>query len=183
MRVPVAWRCRNVNVGRAMFAQGEESARVNGERGNNPMPIIVPTVRRTDSLYAKLGGRSSLDAIVEEFYGRVLEDPALAPCFAGMNEAALRNRQVQFLTQALGGPAVYRGEPMGPVHEHLPPKDSTYARVAKHLAATLRSLRISKDMAEEVVALVAPLRAEIVNRDTNQAARPPKGEAAMAQLP
>ena len=144
------------------------------------MPIIVPTVRRTDSLYAKLGGRSSLDAIVEEFYGRVLEDPALAPCFAGMNEAALRNRQVQFLTQALGGPAVYRGEPMGPVHEHLPPKDSTYARVAKHLAATLRSLRISKDMAEEVVALVAPLRAEIVNRDTNQAARPPKGEAAMA---
>jgi methyl-accepting chemotaxis protein len=165
---------------REEFAQAEESARVNGEGGNNPMSIIVPTVRRTDSLYAKLGGRSSLDAIVEEFYGRVLEDPALAPCFARTNQAELRNRQVQFLAQALGGPAVYRGEPMGPVHEHLPPEDSTYARVAKHLAATLRSLRISKDMAEEVVALVAPLRAEIVNRDTNPAARPLKGEAAMA---
>jgi methyl-accepting chemotaxis protein len=162
------------------FAHAEKVARVNRAGGNNPMSVIVPTVRRTDSLYAKLGGRSSLDAIVEEFYGRVLADPALAPCFARTNEAELRNRQVQFLTHALGGPAIYRGEPIGPVHEHLPPEDSTYARVAKHLAATLRSLRISKDMAEEVVALVAPLRAEIVNRDTNPAARPPKGEAAMA---
>ena len=89
---------------REEFAQAEESARVNGEGGNHPMSIIVPTVRRTDSLYAKLGGRSSLDAIVEEFYGRVMEDPALAPCFARTNPAALRNRQVQFLTQALGGP-------------------------------------------------------------------------------
>jgi hypothetical protein len=66
------------------------------------------------------------------------------------------------------------------VHEHLPPEDSTYARVAKHLAATLRSLRISKDLAEEVVALVAPLRAEIGNSSANPAAKPPKGEAAMA---
>jgi methyl-accepting chemotaxis protein/truncated hemoglobin YjbI len=131
-------------------------------------------------LYAKLGGRTSLDAIVEEFYERVLADPDLAPCFAGTNAVALRNQQVQFLAQALGGPAVYSGPPMGPVHEYLPPEESTYARAARHLEATLRSLRIPKDLAKEVVALVAPLPAEIVNRDTNPAATPPKGEAAMA---
>ncbi len=116
---------------------------------------------------------------MEEFYERVLADPDLTPCFTGTNAAELRNQQVQFLTQALGGPAVYSGPPMGPVHEYLPPEDRTYAQVAKHLEATLRSLRISKDLAEEVVALVAPLLAEIVNRDTNPAT-PPKGEAAMA---
>jgi methyl-accepting chemotaxis protein len=143
------------------------------------MPVTLPTVRRTDSLYAKLGGQGSLDAVVEEFYGRVLADPELAPYFAGANAASLRKEQVRFLTQALGGPTVYRGEPMGPVHEHLPPEDSTYARVAKHLAAALRSLRVPKNLAEEVVALVAPLQAETVKTDTNSAATPQKGDLQM----
>jgi methyl-accepting chemotaxis protein/truncated hemoglobin YjbI len=166
--------------GEGTLAPGEKFESADGKGGNKPMSIVVPTVRRTDSLYAKLGGRTSLDAVVEEFYERVLEDPDLAPCFAGTNADGLRNQQVQFLAQALGGPAVYSGPPMGPMHEYLPPEDRTYARVAKHLETTLRSLRIPKDLAKEVVALVAPLPAEIVNRDTNPAATPPKGEAAMA---
>ena len=135
------------------------------------MPVKIPTVRRTDSLYAKLGGQSSLEAVVKEFYGRVLADPDLAPYFAGADAASLRSQQVRFLTQALGGPAVSSGAPMGPVHEHLPPDDSAYARVAKHLTATLRSLRVPKNLAAEVVALVAPLQADIVNAFPNTAAR------------
>ena len=144
------------------------------------MAVALPTVRRTDSLYAKLGGQSSLGAIVEEFYKRVLQDAKLARYFAGANAASLRNQQVRFLTQALGGPAVYTGDPVGPVHEHLPSEDGMYARVAKHFAATLRSLRVPKDLAEEVVALVAPLRAEIVETKSDPAAMPQKGEEDMA---
>ncbi len=145
------------------------------------MPVKLSTVRRTDSLYAKLGGQSSLKAIVEEFYGQVLADPHLASRFAGADAASMRSEQLRFLTQALGGPATYRGAPEGPVHEHLPREDRAYARVAKHLSATLSALRVPKILADEVVALVSPLEAEIVNTDPNSAATPKKGMKAMTK--
>jgi methyl-accepting chemotaxis protein len=144
--------------------------------------VKIPTVRRTDSLYAKLGGKDSLEAVVEEFYRRVLADPELAPRFAGANAASLKSQQVCYLTSTLGGPAVYSGEPLGPLHEHLPPEDSAYARAAQHLAASLRALRVPKNLAQEVVTLVAPQQAETSSSNTNPAAMPHKGmKKAMAK--
>ena len=143
------------------------------------VPVKMPAVRRTDSLYAKLGGQSSLEAIVEEFYGRVLADPELAPRFAGANAALLRKQQVLFLAQVLGGPAGYSGEPVGPVHERLPPDGHTYARVSKHLAATLRSLRVPKDLATDVVTLVTSIREEYAENEIDPAATPQKGTKEM----
>ena len=77
------------------------------------MEVKIPTVRRTDSLYAKLGGKDSLEAVAEEFYRRVLADPELAPRFAGANAASLKSQQVRYLASVLGGPAVYHGETGG----------------------------------------------------------------------
>ncbi len=142
------------------------------------MAVNIPTVRRTDSLYAKLGGQRSLEAVVEDFCGRMLADPELASHFSIVNPAELRSQQVQFLMHALGGPAAYGGEPLGPMHAYLPPQTSIYARVAKHLSAALRALRVPKHLAEEVVALAAPLQAEVVKTD-NPAATPQKGMKTM----
>ncbi len=142
--------------------------------------LKIPTVRRTDSLYAKLGGKTAIKAVVEEFYERVLADPELAPFFAKTNMTWLKTRQTQFFSQALGGPEIYRGQPMGPAHENLQIEDRHFAHVAKHLVGSLQSLRVPKNLIDEVVALVAPLKAEIVNTFPNSTARPPKGEKAMA---
>jgi len=143
-------------------------------------PVKVPSVRKTDSLYAKLGGKESIEAVVEAFYERVLADSELTPFFAETNMTWLKTRQAQFFTQALGGPEIYHGKAMGPAHEHLPIEDKHFALVAKHLVGTLQSLRVPKPLIDEVVALVAPLKAEIVNTFSKSAARPQQGEEGMA---
>ena len=144
------------------------------------MPVHAPAVRKTDSLYAKLGGKSAIEAVVNAFYDRVLADPELAPFFAETNMAWLKSRQVQFFTQSLGGPALYRGRAMQPAHAHLAIEDRHFALTVKHLVATLEALRVPKPLIEEVGALLAPLKADIVNPGTNSAARPHAGEQSMS---
>lgn len=145
------------------------------------MPVMLPTVRRTDSLYAKLGGLRSLEAIVKEFFGRLLVDAELVANFKDADAASLCHEQVRFLTHVLGGPGRYAGESLGPIHQQLPAEDRVYARTVQHLEAALRSLRVPKNLAEEVVALVAPLQADSMGSKTNPAATPQKGIKAMSR--
>jgi methyl-accepting chemotaxis protein len=145
------------------------------------MAAMLPAVRRTDSLYAKLGGQSSLEAIVEEFHGRLLKDAELAKSFADTDGASSQHEQVRFMTSVLGGPRTYHGDAEGPLREKIPHNARAQARVVKHLRETLRSLRVPKNLAEEVVALVIPAQAEGTKSETNPAALPQKGTKEMSR--
>ena len=143
------------------------------------MPVKVPTVRKTDSLYAKLGGKAAIEAVVDAFYERVLADAELAPFFAQTNMAWLKSRQAQFFTQALGGPAAYKGKPMAAAHAGLAIETRHFTRTVQHLVAALQGLRVPKALVDEVAALVAPLKAEIVGAGLDSAASPQQGEHPM----
>ncbi len=120
-------------------------------------------VEKENSLYDRLGGKKAVAAAVEGFYERVLKDPQLQSFFAKTNMAWLKSRQNQFLTQALGGPADYKGRSMKMAHTGLAIKQSHFDLVAKHLVETLASLKVPQALIDEVVAGVAPLAGEIVN--------------------
>lgn len=114
------------------------------------------------SLHDRLGGADALTAVVHAFYDRVLADPALAPYFTETDRAWLEKRQVQFFTQALGGPTGYRGRSMRKAHAELGVTGEDFDRVAAHLVATLESLEVAPALIGEVVAVVGPLKSEIV---------------------
>ncbi|MBK7876654.1 MAG: chemotaxis protein [Planctomycetes bacterium] len=115
------------------------------------------------SLFQSLGGAPAIEAAVDVFYGLVWADPELEPFFRGVDRAWLRTRQVQFLTQALGGPAVYAGRPMRAVHARMAIETRHFERVAKHLQDTLSMLGIASELAQAVLAKVTPLAADIVH--------------------
>lgn len=56
------------------------------------------------SIYQQIGGGEALEAVVEDFYARVLADEELAGFFSGTNMARLKGKQVEFFAAALGGP-------------------------------------------------------------------------------
>ena len=116
-------------------------------------------------LYERLGGPEAITAVVARFYERVLADPQLVPFFTAVDMDWLRSRQVQFFTQALGGPAVYEGRDMKLAHAHLPIHSRHFERVAGHLVETLKQLGVKQSLIDEVIALVAPLASEIVNTE------------------
>jgi hemoglobin len=68
----------------------------------------------SQTMYDLIGGDAQVRAIVETFYSKVQQHPLLAPLFpADINP--VMEKQHQFLTQLLGGPALYserHGHPM-----------------------------------------------------------------------
>ena len=121
----------------------------------------------SSSLYDRLGGSASVEATVEEFYKRVLADKKLQSFFDDTDMSKLKRRQVEFFTQALGGPAQYQGQDMKTAHEKFAIKEEHFAQVAKHLSETLLSLEVSNELINEVLQLVGPLADVIVNTETN----------------
>ncbi len=73
-----------------------------------------------ESIYQRLGGKAAIEAALEEFYSRVLGDSQLKGFFVGIDMKRLISQQRAFFTQALGGPARYRGPTMKQAHAHLP---------------------------------------------------------------
>lgn len=122
----------------------------------------VPTIRRSDTLFAQLGGKAAIAAAVEKFYEKVLVDPDLKHFFAKTNMTWLKMRQTQFMTQALGGPAEYKGKAMKPAHEKMFIEPRHFDRVATHLAVTLSEMGVAPDLVDAVLEKVATLEPDIV---------------------
>jgi methyl-accepting chemotaxis protein len=111
----------------------------------------LPGVRSTDTLYAQLGGKTSISAIVERFYEKILADPDLRPLFTRANLAIIKQRQIQFLSQELGGPNDGKTRDLKPGHEQLLREARHFERAATHLAVTLSEMGISPDLVDAVM--------------------------------
>src|SRR5580692_4131133 len=101
---------------RHTILQSRNTRSVLEPRRETAMGVKAPAVRRTDSIYAQLGGKASVASIVDRFYEKMLADPDIRPLLAKANLAALKQRQGQFLTQTLGGPADAKNRVTTPAH-------------------------------------------------------------------
>lgn len=113
-------------------------------------------------LYATIGGREPLVAVVDDFYDRVLADPVLAPLFAGTDMRRQRAHQVEFLAAAFGGPEAYRGPSLRQAHRGRGITREHFARVAGHLEAALVGAKVEPRVVQAILATVAALQPEIV---------------------
>ena len=68
------------------------------------------------SLYDRVGGETGIEALVGDFYRRVMNDSELAPFFAHVPMDKLLAMQKEFFSEALGGPLFYTGKPLREVH-------------------------------------------------------------------
>jgi hemoglobin len=118
----------------------------------------------TQSIYAEIGGREAVEAVVSDFYDRVLEDPLLEPYFEGVDTDALYAHQVQFISAVAGGPVSYEGADMQQAHEGMGITGTAFDRVATYLAEALRENDVPEDDVEAILDSVAALRADIVEQ-------------------
>lgn len=118
--------------------------------------------QESKSLYERLGGAPAIEAVVSAFYDRVLADESLARFFKAKRMPYLKQKQVEFFTQALGGGDVYTGLSMKDAHARMAITPDQFGRVAHHLQATLESVGVGKDLIDEVMTAVGGLQGEIV---------------------
>src|SRR5690242_10061483 len=118
------------------------------------------------SIYEQIGGAEALEAVVADFYDRVLADDELAGFFTGTNMARLKGKQAEFFAAALGGPEPYTGAPMRQVHQGRGITMDHFNLVAGHLTDSLSAAGVPEEIVGKIIGAVAPLADDIATART-----------------
>ena len=117
-----------------------------------------PAALEHASLYWRLGGSAAISAAVDEAIKVSQADPRLAGRVTGTCAPRLKEQ----LCAASGGPCTYTGRDMKSAHNGQDITAAEFVVVADNLARVLDALHVPTAEKNEVVALVAPLRSQIV---------------------
>lgn len=113
------------------------------------------------SIYEQIGGESVLRDVVGYFYRMVLNDQRLAPFFADTDLDRLRDRQLAFLSAALGGPGPYVGASMRQVHSGRHIRLVHFTLATGYLANALGAAGIPLHLIGAILHILAPLADDI----------------------
>lgn len=119
------------------------------------------------SLYDRLGGQPAVEAVVKDFAGTVLADARINKKFARSNADRLIKNLTDFVCMAAGGPCKYTGRDMKMAHKNMGVTKGEFAALAEDLSATLDKFKVPAKEKGELMAAVAPLDKQIVEKKTN----------------
>lgn len=121
----------------------------------------------TSSLYERIGGAPAVEAAVDVFYRKVLNDERISRFFDSVDMDGQIAKQKAFLTVAFGGPNKYSGKNMRDAHAHLVKdglNDSHFDAVAENLAETLKELNVPAELINEVMTIAGGARNDVLGR-------------------
>ena len=119
------------------------------------------------TLYERIGGEPAVNAAVDIFYRKVLNDGRINHFFDNVDMEKQAAKQKAFLTMAFGGPHNYTGEDMRKGHAHLVKmglNDRHFDAVVDNLGATLEELNVSQELINEVVEICETTRNDVLGR-------------------
>lgn len=134
------------------------------------------------TLYEKLGGAEGIDAIVNDWVARMLNDPRVnfqrkgveSGGFLNVGEtsmewkptagevAALKTHIAQFISLTTGGPAKYTGRDMKAAHANMKITNAEFDASVGDLQASLDKLNVRTDEQKELLAIIESTRPQIV---------------------
>ena len=114
------------------------------------------------SLYDRLGGRPAIEAVIDDFLGRVSQDERINAQFAGAHLPRLRQRLVEQVCQASGGPCTYSGRDMKTVHTGMGITGAQFDALAGHLVGALDKFKVPEKEKGELLAIIGPMKKDIV---------------------
>ena len=117
-------------------------------------------------LFERLGGASSMAAIVQEMYHRILIDPDLSPFFKNISMDRVRKMQYHFLASAFDGPADYSGSDLTKIHAGRGIKGPHFAKFCGHFADVLEERGVAKRDVDDALGRLALYKDKITG-DTN----------------
>jgi hemoglobin len=121
-------------------------------------------VSQTRSLYDRLGGETAIAAVVDDFVKNVAADKRINGFFAKANIDLLKVRLTKQICQATGGPCVYTGRDMKSAHAGMDIKNKDFNALVQDLGKSLKKFKVPAKEQKELVALLAPMRKDIVTR-------------------
>jgi hemoglobin len=116
------------------------------------------------SLYERLGGMPAINAVVDDFVGNVARDKRINRFFAKTDVPRLKFHLAQQICQASAGPCFYTGRDMKTVHRGMGVSGGHFNALVQDLGRTLDKFKVPAREQKELVAILAPLKKDIVER-------------------
>jgi hemoglobin len=121
----------------------------------------------TASLYERIGGENAVNAAVELFYRKVLNDDRIKRFFDKTDMDVQIAKQKAFFTFAFGGPNNYTGKDMRQAHAPLVRmglNEDHFNAVMEQLGDTLKELDVPADLIAEAAAIAEGARSDVLGR-------------------
>jgi len=121
-------------------------------------------VAQKTPLYDRLGGQTGITAVVDAFVARVAADDRINSYFEDKDLPKLKERLVEQICQASGGPCKYNGRSMKETHKGMGITGDHFDALVADLGATLDRFRVTTRDRDELLSLLAPMRGDIVEK-------------------
>ncbi len=131
------------------------------------MSGTTDTADKKLSLYERIGGAAAVDAAVDVFYRKVLNDYRINRFFDDIDMEVQTAKQKAFFTMAFGGPNSYTGTDMRNAHARLVKmglNNDHFNVVMEHLGATLNELNVPQDLIAEAAAIAESTRKDVLGK-------------------
>ena len=119
------------------------------------------------SLYKRLGGREGIALVVNDFVGNMAADTRVNARFKDMKPAdveKLKSYLADQICDASGGPCSYLGRDMKTVHTGMKSTEAEWNATVENLAKALDKNMVGVKERQELVAILAPMKPDIVGR-------------------
>ena len=114
------------------------------------------------SLYERLGRRPGIDSVVHTFVGNIGRDKRINVRFMFVDLDLLQSHLTDQICAASGGPCAYAGRAMKPLHAPMHVRAAEFDAMGEDLIAALKTHGVPERETQELLAIIASTRADIV---------------------
>jgi hemoglobin len=126
---------------------------------------IAPVRAQTtdDTLYKQLGGQPGLVTLMDDFMGRLLADPRMAPFFKETDQKHIKEELVIQFCEVSGGPCRRKGPDMKKAHAGIDVTKSNFNALVEVLQLSMDAQGIPFSAQNKLLAQLAPMHRDIIN--------------------
>jgi hemoglobin len=127
-------------------------------------------MRRT--LYERLGGKTAITAVIDDFVARCAADPRINGKFARTDIPRLKASLIDQVCEATGGPCTYSARDMRTTHDGMAVTAGEFDALVADLVATLDRFSVPQAEKNELLGALAPMRGDIVEVESSATGTP-----------
>lgn len=117
-----------------------------------------------NSLFSLIGGRTTLDKVHKIFYDKIYKHPWIGQYFLEIQQEIIEAQQSDFMSQAMGGPAIYLGKIPIPAHRHMFISEELFDLRTQLLKEAFREAEVSEKSQELWLKIDQALKRGIVKK-------------------
>jgi hemoglobin len=115
-------------------------------------------------VFEQFGGKQGLDALMEDFMIKLIEDPRTREYFAEADQKHIKQMLSEQFCVILGGPCTYTGKGMKEAHARLAINRGGFNALVEDLQLAMDMHKIPFRAQNKLLAKLAPMHREVVTR-------------------